>query len=88
VNSLGFGWIRHVNLEDRKINIHTSLSVADLIALRINCLVIGHIPLPDQIAHYGSKAIEHRPYVHLRDQDNVTANQYKATYQVRKRKCD
>lgn len=88
ISSLGFGWIRHVNIEERKINIHTSLPIADLITLGINCIVIGHIPLSDQIANCSGKTIEHRPYVHVRDTENVTANKFKATYQMRKRKAD
>lgn len=88
VKSLGFGWVRHVNMAERKINIHTCAPVCDLVRLGVNCLVIGHIPLPDQISTFSSKSVEHSPYIHVRDNDNVTANKYKVTHQIRKRKAD
>ena len=77
ISSLGFGWVRHVNLEDRKIHLHSSLDVPSLISLGVNCIVVGMIPIPDQIAFSSQKSVDQRPYVHLRDQDNLTANSFK-----------
>jgi len=86
INSVGFGWVRHVNMEEKQINIHTSIPISDLVKYGVNCLVIGQIPLPNQISTFTNKSVDQCPYIHVRDEDNVTANKFKPTYQIRKRK--
>lgn len=68
-------------MEAQKINIHTSLPVGELIELGVNCLVIGHIPLPGQFAAKRAD-VAHIPYVHVRDEENVTGDGRKKRQKV------
>ena len=70
-------------MEAQKINIHTSLPVGELIELGVNCLVIGHIPLPGQFAAKRAD-VALIPYVHVRDEENVTGHGRKSDKKFQK----
>ena len=76
---LNFVSFSRLQNSETKLRIETKLSGDSIQIVPNPRIVLGMIPLPDQIALSSQKPVEHRPYVHLRDQDNATANSFKVT---------
>ena len=49
--SLGWGWIRHCDIESGILNIHSSLPINKLMELGINSISVGNLPLPTAITN-------------------------------------
>jgi len=80
----GWGWIRHVDMRQRIIYIHTSLPIEELQSLPVNLLQVGRLPLPKC---FNLNADERQvPYVQKHDK-NVLSNSYKDT-KPKKRRID
>ena len=49
--SLGWGWIRHCDIESGILNIHSSLPINKLMELGVNSISVGNLPLPTAITN-------------------------------------
>lgn len=85
--SLGWGWIRHCDIETGILNIHSSLPINELMEEGVNSISVGNLPLPTAITNAINSGGK-RPYVDEMSNGNKLSNNYKDVRMTKKKRAD